>query len=121
MENSINERFNKVFEYLKTNKIVRNQVEFCQKVDVYSSDMSKYLNGKKDISKKLLEKIADSFPISLDWLLTGEGEMLVSSQGSGAADGQSEPVSEILKVLAGQLHEKDQQIERLLGIIEKFQ
>lgn len=40
--------------------------------------------GKNGISQNLARRIADKFPeISVGWLLTGEGEMLVSAVSSG--------------------------------------
>lgn len=69
------ERLKKIINYLKI-----NQTGFAKTVNIPQSYMSEMLNGKKGIANKTLLKIANSYDsISINWLLTGEGEMLLKN------------------------------------------
>jgi len=83
-------------------------------------------NGKHGISKEVAEKIqARYLNISIAWLLTGEGEMLVDNQviqNNQNGDNMTEKdYLEIIKTQAEQLSKSQQQIDRLLSIIENMQ
>lgn len=94
-----------------------------------------------------IEKILETFPeLNREWLITGQGEMLVPSQSTGNITSNDSTVAAniggdnqqnsglVIEVLARQLGEKDrqiqeqqrltaksqEQIDRLLGIIEKM-
>ena len=90
-------------------------------------------DGKHGISKDVAEKIqAKYLNINLTWLLTGEGEMLNPSivqnnQNGDNIHGHSVTVNKtekdylgIIKMQAEQLSKSQEQIDRLLSIIEKF-
>lgn len=91
-------------------------------------------NGKHGISKEVAEKIqARYLNISVAWLLTGEGEMLVdnqviqNNQNGDNIHGHSVTVNktekdylEIIKMQAEQLSKSQEQIDRLISIIEKM-
>ena len=92
-------------------------------------------NGKHGISKEVAEKIqARYLNISIALILTGEGEMLVdnqviqNNQNGDNIHGHSVTVNktekdylEIIKTQAEQLSKSQQQIDRLLSIIENMQ
>ena len=48
------------------------QVDFAQKIDVDTSNLSKYLNGRLAMSKALINKIVVNLGVSKQWLETGE-------------------------------------------------
>lgn len=48
------------------------QVDFAQKIDVDTSNLSKYLNGKLAMSDALINKIVVNLGVSKQWLETGE-------------------------------------------------
>lgn len=74
-----NNRFAELIECFITNKIVRNQQEFVEKIGSDKATVSQIKNGKLPITNSILDKIKNAFPnVSVDWLLTGEGEMLKS-------------------------------------------
>lgn len=67
------ERINKVVEHLG---ITKNAL--AKSSGLASSNMSKMMSGEQTISDKTLGKIVEAYPqISLQWLKTGEGEMIV--------------------------------------------
>lgn len=48
------------------------QVDFAQKIDVDTSNLSKYLNGRLAMSDALINKIVVNLGVSKQWLETGE-------------------------------------------------
>lgn len=77
MENSVIERIKRVIEY--KNKSPR---AFAIEIGFNYATLNNYLTGRRSaINNDLLSKIASSYDdISLNWLLTGEGEMLAISK-----------------------------------------
>ena len=125
MESTVKERLS---SYLKTKKI--SQSEFGRTIGVSSAYVSSI---RKSIDKDKLRLIQEAYPdLSIDWLLYGEGEMLLSVSQSNASNMQigqnsynsSTALEKALDEIAEQrkLTTKSQeQIDRLLGIIEGFQ
>lgn len=48
------------------------QVDFAQRIDVDTSNLSKYLNGRLAMSEALINKIVVNLGVSKQWLETGE-------------------------------------------------
>lgn len=76
--NSQTEISQRLFEYI-TNDVVTTPSQFAVKAGIDASGFHKMLKGQQKITKGTLKKISDAYGLSLDWLLTGEGEMLQSS------------------------------------------
>jgi hypothetical protein len=127
MENS-NERLKKVIDYLNLNTHSFAKSIYQSPAGIYNVLVNKSGIG---ISKNLANRIVGVYPqFSLAWLLTGEGEMLKNNQqienvsgtgivgnnvlGGGINDGA------IISELMSSMKKKDEQIERLLTIIEKL-
>lgn len=73
----MNERFTEVMNYLISEKLAYNQSDLARKLDIGRSQISAIKNGYGDVSKQIVSKMEDVFPmISSDWILKGEGEML---------------------------------------------
>ena len=71
------ERVKKVFEYLKSNKYFRNQQDFVERIGSDKATVSQILNGKKEVSKQFVCKVAEAFPvISEKWLNGDDVDML---------------------------------------------
>ena len=79
------DRINTIVDYFG---ITKNQL--ASKSGLASSNMSKMMSGEQSISDKTLGKIVEAYPqINLNWLKTGEGEMLrdhscISQTGDGS-------------------------------------
>ena len=56
-----------------------NQKEFAELIHVNQPDLSSYLSGKKPFGMTLINRISLELSINKEWLLTGEGEMLLSN------------------------------------------
>lgn len=87
-------------------------------------------SGKvQSISRKFLDAVKAYLPeINYLWLISGEGEMLLSQREISTEDKKKEPSDEALLVALNEISEQrklttksQEQIDRLLGIIEGFQ
>lgn len=120
------DRLDKYMEYKRLND---NQVTVSCKLSVGLINQAR--KGKSDIGKKSIEKILTVYDdINRVWLLTGEGEMLSGSvtQSNHHGDnihGTSVTVNktekeylDIIRRQSEQLSKSQQQIDRLLSIIE---
>jgi transcriptional regulator with XRE-family HTH domain len=137
-----NDRVLEVIKLLITNRTVRNQQDFVERIGSDKATISQVKTGKIQIPNNLFAKIADAFPIiSREWLETGEGEMLkpsnsnhVEGNGNTAVAGNGNQITtsnitellelqkgyqEMIKICQGQLSESQSQINRLISIIEQ--
>lgn len=130
---STKERF---IYYLKTKGIGQTSFE----VDAGLSRGS--ISQKTGFTASSLEKIASACPeLNFDWLIRGEGEMTRSSNfnhvgdiknstavvnygdGNEIANNRTSPTEELLQLqreYLDMLKKKDEQIDRLTGVIEKL-
>ena len=60
---------------------------FAKMAGVDASNFAKMLDGKQNITKQTLKKLADAHSINMSWLLTGKGDMLIASNGSAINTG----------------------------------
>ena len=86
-------------------------------------------NLRKGLSEEMWERISRAYPdVSKVWLLTGEGDMLLprtsqTATGNGnvqVAGNGNRLGTDAMDELKAQLAKKDEQIERLLAIIDKL-
>lgn len=71
------QRVNKVVDWLIFQKKAETQKELAEKLKYTESSMSQILNEKVPLSERFIKKLAKlDQNINLEWLLTGEGEML---------------------------------------------
>ncbi len=71
-----NDRITKVIEYSKL-----TPAEFAEEIGVQRSSISHIISGRNKPSLDFITKIKSTFPkFEWDWLITGEGEMLVSDK-----------------------------------------
>lgn len=108
------------------------QEEIASKLGASQAYVNALLNGKKAFGKKQAKKWNELFGISESWLLTGQGsitnEGLVQNNLYGDnIEGHSVTVNrtekqflDIIKLQADQLSKSQQQIDRLLSIIENI-
>ena len=78
MDTTKQERLRKVFDYLVFSGHFSTRGDFANIIGINKTNLSSAMNGnEKYLSDSLFAKISNSYPdIDLEWLLTGEGEML---------------------------------------------
>lgn len=108
------------------------QEELAAQLGVSQPYVNALLNDKKSFGKKQAQKWNELFGLSVNWLLTGLGDMhsdsiVQNNQNGDNIHGHSVTVNktekdylEIIKTQAEQLSKSQQQIDRLLSIIEKM-
>lgn len=122
-----------------------NQRELASLLGYTESGLSQILTGKVAISKPFINKLYEIEPqINKDWLETGEGEMLtnqtihatnstvvgsnINGSGNKIMHNDLSEIKMLVNEMAEQrkansaiMQKKDEQIDRLLSIVEKFQ
>ncbi|MBQ8034447.1 MAG: helix-turn-helix transcriptional regulator [Bacteroidales bacterium] len=108
------------------------QEELAAQLGVSQPYVNALLNDKKSFGKKQAQKWNELFGLSVNWLLTGLGDMhsdsiVQNNQNGDNIHGHSVTVNktekhylEIIKTQAEQLSKSQEQIDRLLSIIEKM-
>ncbi len=75
----MDERLRFFIEHLKKRRVVHNFADFASEMGKTRSVISEMINGKRVISEQFVQDIANKYPqLNMDWLLTGEGEMIKS-------------------------------------------
>ena len=73
----MNQRLRILITELRKRKKVYSQAEFAEIVGISRTQFSEIVTGKRKLSDKAIHKIITAIPdINVDWLRTGEGEML---------------------------------------------
>lgn len=77
---SDSQRIKDLIEYLKSEKIIRNQQDFVERIGENRTVVSSYANGKRHFSDVFVLRVIEAFPfVSKKWLQNGEGDMLNES------------------------------------------
>lgn len=72
-----NIRFKEMIAYLKSNRYIRNQQDFVERIGSDKTTVSQIVNDKLTIPNKIFGMIDEVFPfINVQWLSSGEGKML---------------------------------------------
>lgn len=108
------------------------QDELAAQLGVSQPYVNALLNDKKSFGKKQAQKWSELFGLSVNWLLTGLGDMHSDSVVQNNLNGDNihghsvtvnkteKDYLEIIKTQAEQLSKSQEQIDRLLSIIEKM-
>jgi len=96
------------------------QTEIAKTLDIESNFLSNIERGQKEPSKKLLSVLITKYKINSNWLLTGEGEMFVSSVKSEVAPtGYHIPLlRQKVSCGSGQSWDDETNIERYVNVFD---
>lgn len=101
------------------------QQSIAERLNVSQSYVGMLMSGSKAFGKNAAQTWADTFGLLAAWLLTGEGsitgEVVLNNQSGDNFQGNGMTVHHENRCLLDQLKKKDEQIDRLLRIIEKMQ
>lgn len=71
----------KSVDWLIFDGVVKNKRELAERLGYTESSFSQIINGKVSLSERFIKKLHDfDNRLNLDWLLTGEGEMLKKTE-----------------------------------------
>lgn len=125
MASAQKKNLDKLSDLLKSRGL--RQEDIAARLGVSQSHVNQLLNGKTPFGKKTASKWAEEFGISAAWLLTGEGDMLYGGVIQNNENGDNYNGEQIVfkdgdvHGLLAMLQKRDEQIDRLLAIIEKMQ
>jgi transcriptional regulator with XRE-family HTH domain len=122
------DRLKKAFNYLKLEGLISTQEELGEKIGYDKATVSQALNGsKKHLTNSFISKFCKNFmQINEDWITEGKGEMLKSVINQNNIEGDNIQGSDFTvkksetEIFFDLLKTKDEQINRLIGIIENF-
>lgn len=78
------ERLKTAFQYLKSIGTVHTQKDVAEAMGASESNVSSAFKGvEKVLTDNFLNRFARTYSISLDWLLTGQGGMIIKEEASG--------------------------------------
>lgn len=105
-----NERLKQAFTYTKNQRYVRNQQDFTERLGIDKASMSQMINGHRSVANEVFAKIANTFPFfSIDWLLTGEGEMLKPTDDVGRQGNTDNTLDRLLTMMERLIEQGDRQ------------
>lgn len=109
--------------FFKSQGLTQNEI--AERLGVSQSFVGMLLTGRKAFGKTTAQTWADEFGLSAAWLLTGEGAMLGSviqnNQNGDNIQGVGNTVNKGDEDYIAMIKKRDEQIDRLLSIIEKMQ
>ena len=117
-------RLNEVYRYLYANKGVVSQTLFASQIGVQRSALSAAMNGNKlYLTNNLFMKVCAAYPdtFDLDYLLTGEGSLLVEEGSAKVQDTDSGELSALrsrVKILEEQVARQRQIIDHYESFVE---
>ena len=117
-------RLNEVYRYLYANKGVVSQTLFASQIGVQRSALSAAMNGNKlYLTNNLFMKVCAAYPdtFDLDYLLTGEGSLLVDEGGAKVQDTDSGELSALrsrVQILEDQVARQRQIIDHYESFVE---
>lgn len=97
------ERFRKAYDYLYESGAIHTKKDLAEKMKVSRGSVQyAYAGNESYLNESFLKKFAKTFEaINLDWLLTGEGEMLKKVQEApktnGMTNSSDENISKLLE------------------------
>ena len=126
----MNERLKIFVNHLIVNLTIKSQADFASKLGIARSQFSEILSGKRKVTEKLVNRIHNLYPLlNKEWLTNGTGEMLTgviqNNEHGDNINGHSVTINktegdylEVIKSLTSQLATSQEQMNRLITIIE---
>lgn len=106
-----------VINYLKKGRLITSDSEFASKIGKHRSYISEIRSGKRTITEQFVISINSAFPsISLDWLLTGRGDMVVEANSLINNNHTGTPIYDIDATCG--IEVRDYRDEKIIGWID---
>lgn len=99
------DRLKQVYEHLRANFGIHTQIDFANAIRITRPALSSAMNGNDAyLTKNLFQKICAAFPnvFNLDYLLTGNGQLLINNEGEerNAKPSPAQPTVDLLELYA---------------------
>jgi len=122
------QRVIKVIEWLIFEGIVKNRRDLAERIGYTESSLSQIINGKVNLSERFIKKLYSiDNRLSEEWIKNGSGQMLIieaphtiNGDGNTAIHGHGNQVNNETSRFIALLEKKDEQMDRLISIIEKL-
>lgn len=121
------ERLNEALKVVFLRMGIYKKADMAEFLGYKSPYFSGIINGKEKMSDSFLKTISDKLHINIQWITTGEGDMtsenrvVQQNQSGDNINGHSVTVNKTeTDSFIELLKKKDEQIDRLLTIIEKL-
>lgn len=121
------ERLNEALKVVFLRMGIYKKADMAEFLGYKSPYFSGIINGKEKMSNSFLRTISDKLHINIQWITTGEGDMtsenrvVQQNQSGDNINGHSVTVNKTeTDSFIELLKKKDEQIDRLLSIIEKL-
>ncbi|MFZ1704235.1 MAG: S24 family peptidase [Saprospiraceae bacterium] len=82
MCNIVTKRFNETVGLLREQNLVKSARQLALSLDYIPQSMGAILNGERDVTIDLLRKATENYPINIQYIFTGQGSPLMSSEES---------------------------------------
>lgn len=116
-------RLKRAINWLIFQEVAENETELAEKLGYRKSSFSQIVNGKVPLAEKFINRLC-----SLDeningvWILTGEGDLLISGENNNP-NGQNgvfvpENVWSVIQAQAQSLSARDKQIDDLISLLK---
>ena len=117
------ERVNEMLHYALSAHLASSKSDFAALLEITPETLSRFLSGKREPPINSLRafnaKLGNAF--NEDWLLTGQGEMLAEHLTSLDTPSSPSTIDMLILEMRESRIAKDEQIDRLLTIIEQMQ
>lgn len=121
------ERLNEALKVVFLRMGIYKKADMAEYLGYKSPYFSDIINGKEKMSDSFLKTISEKLHINIQWITTGEGDMtsenrvVQQNQSGDNINGHSVTVNKTeTDSFIELLKKKDEQIDRLLSIIEKL-
>lgn len=74
--NDVNKRFSIFYNFLLSEKKVKNASDFARIIEISPSMLTEIAKGRSNIGMTVIQNSVEKFGLNADWLLTGDAEML---------------------------------------------
>lgn len=78
--NDISTRFIIAYNYLLKEGFIKGQKDFSTKIFVSTSMITEIIKGRSNVGISAIQNTVSVFGVNANWLLTGEGEMLIKEE-----------------------------------------
>lgn len=78
MEDSVNQRFKNIVDYLVNSNAVKSKAEIARSLDIGNTKLSQILSGRNNVSVDNVISICREYGINYEYLLTGKGSVYIN-------------------------------------------